>query len=258
MNKFGIFTLNLARSPERREHFMGQAKKASIEFEFFDAVDGLGKDVSEFASYNREKRINKFYYDMKPTEIACYLSHYNCIKAAYDKGMEKVVIFEDDISFGENFKHVLDYCLALDKRFEMIRLYGLKKPKSIKLAEIGFGYNLIIPLNTMCSATGYVLNRQGMKKVLDYGSQITAQFDIMIDRYWENGLSIFAVDPNPIVDVFAGASTIVEAPQVDKWRAKGHLRQRLGLKMGKMKNSVLKRLYNLAIILRAASGQFKV
>ena len=258
MEKYGIFTLNLERSPDRRERFMAQAEKASVAFEFFNAVDGLGKAVADFDSYNSKKRIKKYFFDMEPTEVACYLSHYNCIKNAHDRGLEKVVIFEDDISFGDNFKEVLDYCLGLDDRFEMVRLFGLKNQKSIKLAKIGHGYSLVVPLNTLCGAQGYILNRNGMKKVLDYGKEITVQFDIMIDTFWENGLTIFAVDPHPITEAQTSASTINIKPAENKWREKGYRHLRWALRLGKARNSFLKRLAGLAIIFRVLSGQMKV
>ncbi len=258
MNKYGIFTLNLERSPDRRDRFMKQAKKASVDFEFFNAVDGLGKNIADFDAYNSKKRIRDYFFDLEPTEIACYLSHYNCIKNAYDNGLEKVVIFEDDISFGDNFKIVLDYCLGLDDRFEMVRLFGLKNQKSMKIAEIDYGYNLVVPLNTLCGAQGYMLNRNGMKKILDYGKDITVQFDIMIDTFWENGLTIFAVDPHPITEAQTSASTINIKPAVNKWREKGHRHLRWALRLNKVKKSFLKRLASMVIIFKILSGQMKV
>ena len=258
MNKYGVFSINLKRSPDRREKFTKQAEKISMDFEFFDAVDGLGKNVSDFAAYNQTKRIKEYFFDLETTEIACYVSHYNCIKHAYDTGLDKVVIFEDDVTFDKNFIPVLNYCLNLDERFEMIRLFGLKNKKSLKISDIGHGYSLVVPLNILCGAQGYILNRTAMKKIIDYGKEITVQYDIMLDRFWQSKITIFAVDPYPIKDAISSGSTINPIPPVDKWRAKGKRHLRFFLKIGKAKHSFFKRLAILAIIFKVITGQFRV
>ena len=258
MSKYGVFTINLERSPDRREKFSQQAKNASLDFQFFPATDGLGKSVEDFANYDRAARIKEYFFDLKTTEIACYYSHYNCIKNAYDSGFDKVAIFEDDVTFAGDFNHIMDFCFSLDERFEMVRLFGLKNKKSIKVTEIGYGYNLVIPLNVLCGAQGYILNRTAMKKILDYGKNITVQYDIMIDRFWENGLTIFAVDPYPIAEAFSADSTINLTPVVDEWRKKGNRHLRMALKLGKASHSFFKRLAILKLIFKVLSGQFRI
>ena len=258
MSKYGVFTINLERSPDRREKFSQRAKNALLDFQFFPATDGLGKKVTDFTAYNQTKRIKDYFFDLETTEIACYTSHYNCIKQAYDSGLDKVVVLEDDVAFDHNFKDVLNYCLSLDDRFEMIRLIGSKNKKSLKISDIGNGYSLVIPLNILCGAQGYILNRTAMKKIIDYGKEITVQFDIMLDRFWENKITIFAINPYPLLDGMPATSTINPILPEDKWRAKGKRHLRVALKLRKAKHSFFKRLAILKLIFKVLSGQFRI
>lgn len=53
-----IYVISLKRSPERREYIKKQLDDLSIEFEFFDAVDGRVEPPHPlFKSYNYTKRL---------------------------------------------------------------------------------------------------------------------------------------------------------------------------------------------------------
>lgn len=106
-----IFVINLVRRPERLRKISEVLKVLGFNFQIVPAVDGQTLTVEEL-----QKRGIEFlpgYLDpfhqrpMKSGEIGCFLSHYEIWRRVVDKGLEKVIVFEDDIRFTENGTKIL-------------------------------------------------------------------------------------------------------------------------------------------------------
>jgi glycosyl transferase family 25 len=78
-----VFCISLNRRKDRRENIEKRLKDLSIEFEFFDAIDGSLLTES---------------YQLPKGAIGCNLSHMNLYRslADYDK---PILIIEDDAEF---------------------------------------------------------------------------------------------------------------------------------------------------------------
>ncbi len=72
--------------------------------------------------------------------------------------------------------------------WELVRLSGLRARRGRKIADIAPGYRVVRLLDVACGAQAYLLNRHGAEKLAAYGRKITRQVDVMLDRYWDNGL----------------------------------------------------------------------
>jgi GR25 family glycosyltransferase involved in LPS biosynthesis len=84
-----VFCINLERRPDRKAEAIEEFKKANIEFELFNAVDGH--------SLNLQGKI-------KPGHIGCVLSHLNLYKHIRNKEDGEIfMITEDDVVFSPNF-----------------------------------------------------------------------------------------------------------------------------------------------------------
>lgn len=85
-----IYLINLDRQPHRLGKIWFKLKSLNIDFHRISAVDGaLMDDVNLRVE-------NKFV-------LACLLSHIKVIKHAKENSYNKILIFEDDVMFCENF-----------------------------------------------------------------------------------------------------------------------------------------------------------
>lgn len=92
MNFDRVCVISLERRPERLAAFMDRAKAAGLPFEVepFAAVDGK---IVQHPAWWRQGR----------GAWGCYRSHLQIIEEALQRGQEKILIFEDDAVFCEDF-----------------------------------------------------------------------------------------------------------------------------------------------------------
>ncbi|SEA31813.1 glycosyltransferase family 25 protein [Microbulbifer marinus] len=135
--------------------------------------------------------------ELKSSEVGCYLAHLRAIRRAYESGLERVCILEDDVHLEPDFGKVLAELEQLPADVEMVRLMGLKVRKRKEVQTLTDGnYRLVRPERGWCGAQGYLINRAGMKKVLDYGSRIFEPIDKLFDHFWEYDLHVYGVEPH--------------------------------------------------------------
>lgn len=246
-NRLRLFVINLARSPDRRQFMSEQLLRLGLPFDVFRAVDGHTLTDGDLVAYNREKRLRSFGDDLTPTEIGCYLSHYRLYRKIVTERIPRAVVFEDDTEISDDLPAILRALENSPESWEFIRLAGLRERKGKEVAYLGHGYRAVRLRHTACGSQAYIVNQQGARKLLDYGKEITRQVDITIDRYWENGLRIMAVQPYPAWPSSRFVSTI-GAQKADVWRQPGKRSLRLPILAAKRLDSVNRRIYNLRTI----------
>jgi len=89
-----IYCLNLDKRKDRWIKTKKKLDEFGINVERFPAIDGDDLTDEQLKKYDK---INKY-------EIGCMLSHYGIIKEAKEKHYKRILIFEDDVMFIENFK----------------------------------------------------------------------------------------------------------------------------------------------------------
>ena len=112
---------------------------------------------------------------MSKSEIGCCLSHLLAIKTAYNNGDEYALILEDDVQL--NLLNILDINITelvdnAPEDWEIIKFFSIRDPyendKPIKTYKY-FKYYLDIPIKyPTWGAQSYLLNKKGMKNVIDY------------------------------------------------------------------------------------------
>ena len=243
-----IFVINLLRSPDRRRVIGGRLGELGLDHEFFPAADGAALTEADLVNYDRKARLEAFGCDLLPNELGCYLSHYRIYQKIIAENIPRALVLEDDIEIADGLPAILEALADAPADWELVRLSGLRARKGRKIAEITPGYSVVRLLNVACGTQAYLLNRQGAEKLAAYGKKIVRQVDVMLDRYWDNGLRIMAVQPYPVQPSHNFDSTI-GPPQIDAWRVPGKRALRLRIKAAKSVDSLRKRLSNLWILL---------
>ena len=159
------YYVNLDRSIERRNRLETEFKKYNIvNYTRIKAFDKYNLKDIEKGEVNNIKYIND--YGGEKHELGCTLSHLIAIKTAYRNGDEMALIFEDDINFNlyplwrKSFTEIIK---DLPKNIEILQLISNKNIETINFDIIKRPNNLA----THGCTGAYLINRKGMKKVID-------------------------------------------------------------------------------------------
>jgi len=168
-----IYYINLARSSTRKDFMEKQFKKFHItNFKRIIGIDGaqIKKPIKEFEHDHTDSAEGiKFwnnYTNFKHNELACTLSHLHAIRTAYNDGLQRVIILEDDASIAlmpywdKSIDDFIDNdfpkdwtCVSL---FNMACYIDKKAPAYIPIK------------NTICNGSvAYIINRAGMADILN-------------------------------------------------------------------------------------------
>jgi len=186
-----------------------------------EGVDGRNEfpTLIDGERIDQNRSLKRQLVELTKSEVGCYLSHFRTIKNAYDRGLGRICILEDDVLIEPGFKEVLASIEKLPDEFEHVRLMGLKLHRRKNVCEIGENHMLTRPVKGLCGAQGYVLNRSGMEKILRHGSTISEPIDKFFDHFWDIDLKCYCVEPHVIWERTITKSTIVKICKHDATRS---------------------------------------
>lgn len=238
----GVFIINLARSSDRRQHMDALLRPFNVPFEFFEAVDGRALSDADLALYDRERRLARYGVDLKPNEIACYLSHIRCWEHAVAAGYDRFIVLEDDVEPAYDFGELVRVCAELPKDVQFARLFGLRNRKKIPVAALRPGLNLALLQHGSSGTQGLYVTRSAVEQMRPYLLPMVIQIDVLIDRYWQHKVKPFVFDPYVIRDADLSSSIGVRTSDAQK---KMRLLS-LKLKVLKWRDTLVRRLQNVA------------
>ncbi|KAM8793865.1 procollagen galactosyltransferase 1 [Eudromia elegans] len=106
-----VFMINLERRQDRRERMLRTLHEQQIQCKVVEAVDGRAMNASAVAALGI--RMLPGYRDpyhgrpLTKGELGCFLSHYKVWQEIVERGLQKSVVFEDDLRFEIFFKRRL-------------------------------------------------------------------------------------------------------------------------------------------------------
>lgn len=197
------FVITLNPQSEQTQSLLENLKNAGFPAQLYAGVNGRdempatqGEEV-----LSQTQSLWRHQCTMTSSEVGAYLSHYRLVKHAYDTGLQKVCIFEDDVELEPAFSKVMTEVVNLPDEYEMIRLMGLKIRKRKVVLKFSEGvHELVRPERGILGAQGYVINRIGMRKFLEHAKVIFEAIDKVYDHFYEYDLRSFGVEPHIILE----------------------------------------------------------
>jgi len=159
-----IICINLLSRTDKKEHMQKKFDMLGIEVEWFHSVIyGFAKEILE----SLKPSVNDFvrFTPATPNEFGAAMSHYTVIKTAYEEGVEKLFVFEDDVMFRKDFNEKIDkYYDTVPKNWDMLMLFSFMyqlQPQNIRVnARWITSYDA-------WSLMSYGMNRKAMKQYID-------------------------------------------------------------------------------------------
>ena len=177
--------VNLVERPDRLEYMMNQFKKLGCETEITlhravkhpqiameRMMDGLNNENNNHSTYLS-------HIDVPHSTAGCH-EQYTIIKSAYLRGLESVMIIEDDCGFIKDRSVLEEYFNNLPNDWDVLRINCLRGPKTQEyINDYKDKYNYWFPqVNCLYGAAAYALSRKGMKHMLDWYDQNFDAIDV--------------------------------------------------------------------------------
>lgn len=177
-----IYCLHLVEAKERYKSVLKECNKINLE----NKVDfwytskkpintTIGNNIQSLHDdyYNSVMRSNKNVYGAC---FDCAYNHYSIIKQAYIRGLNSILIIEDDICFNNNLSLINNVINNIPEDYDVLKLYNTVYNKRNKITSDFF--ELIDEHNykyyyhsTLC----YALNRKGMEALInEYETNLVA------------------------------------------------------------------------------------
>ena len=245
--KTAIVIITLNPNSEQVQELSSFLESQGLTFKLEKGVDGRKSfpNLEKDEYVDQKKSLKMQQVKLTQSEVGCYLSHFRTIKKAYNENLDQVCILEDDVLIEPDFKKVLSLVEKLPDEFEQVRLMGLKRHKRKNVCEISTSHRLVRPVKGLCGSQGYVLNRRGMKKILQYGGIISEPIDKFYDHFWEIDLKSYCIEPHviwerPIIKSSIIKSSIIKASRSEATKPIGKL---LKKHIAKLQRGLKRRLY---------------
>jgi glycosyl transferase family 25 len=206
------YVINLARSPERREHITAELRKTGLHYDFVPGVDGRELDLNDVSIVDPALFDRSSY----PGGMAgCALSHLRVYERVLADGADAAVVLEDDVMLPADLgalaeavvSHLAGAELALlnydsEDPIRMSRDGGTPLPRSRLL---------VMPLDVRQphSSAAYVITREACQRMLETLLPVRVSPDDWWFFYREGALDrIRCVLPMPVAKSPEFGSTI--------------------------------------------------
>ena len=204
--------INLRKEKTRFTEISSSLSRLDINFERYDAIHGTRFSNSVRSIFNDSFSPEKN-RELTLGEMSCTLSHIGALRKALRTSCKHIIILEDDASFNESFKPILDnHIPQLLQMYGIVKLEGIFRPWS---SLTGPGVNIypfgkaVTPLRPTLGTAAYATSRQGAKEILLYlENNKSDPFDHLITEYERHNIRYAELRPFPVFQSDANESTI--------------------------------------------------
>ncbi|XP_062827364.1 procollagen galactosyltransferase 1 isoform X1 [Anolis carolinensis] len=169
-----VFMINLKRRTDRRERMLQTLYEQEIDCKIIEAVDGKAMNSSQVDAMGIKMLPGyKDPYHGRPLtkgELGCFLSHYKVWQEIVDRGLEKSVVFEDDLRFEIFFKRrIMNLMYDLEEEgLDWDLIYIGRKRMQVEHSEKAVPHvRNLVEADYSYWTLGYIISLQGAKKLLD-------------------------------------------------------------------------------------------
>lgn len=214
-----IYCLHLAEANERYTNVLKECERIDLENEvnfWYTTKKPINVTIGDCIEtlhtpyYKRKMNVNPYTY---AACFDCAYNNYSIIKQAYIRGINSILIFEDDIKFNEDVNLLKDIVDNIPSDYDVIRLHNTCYDKNNKI-ENGVYFELLDEDNckhyyhsTVC----YALSRKGMKALIDkYETKLQAADNVLDSIRLNEDIKFYILKLNVFCTYQDMKSTIVE------------------------------------------------
>jgi GR25 family glycosyltransferase involved in LPS biosynthesis len=178
MAQTAAFYINIDRRTDRREHIEGQLAQAGITAERVSAITPADIAPERLAATR-----------LRPTELACSLSHQTIWRTMLDRGLSGALIIEDDALLSRRIPEVLAEA-SLDERIDAIQLESHPSNALVGPAiSVGSGVSIRRLMSSSLGTCAYYITARLAARLLDQADLDSAAVDKLL--FGRSGATIY-------------------------------------------------------------------
>ena len=236
-----IFVVSLSSSVERRERMQRQLDQLQIEFEFFDAVDGIKPNFLNSDKVDNALTYSRKGYQLKNGEVACFSSHYELWKVCISLN-QPIIILEDNVDISEDFPQLIEPLNRVIQQFDYVKLAATLPAKFNPIKQIISRYSLGQYSKKTCGTTAYAVSPQAAKQFIQHADKFIEPVDDYMEKPWRHGLKTYSIAPS-LFQRAQIASTISSTANKRKEKKKLPLITKLQIELYRALESLLRVVY---------------
>ena len=222
-----IVFINLEKDAQRRARVEAEFARLQLPGQRLPAVWWKQLPAAEQAQlYSAELNRHQYYKPLVDGEKGCYASHIAAWRQLLASEAPAMVVLEDDVVLDERFAEAVQAIVALEAAhgtgWDMVKLMGRAQGEKLRAQRPLTTALALIEYRRVPSFTaGYVVSREGARKLLTSRVPFGRPIDIDLRFWWENDLRILGVQP-PVVrlDVTSEDSSIAGRQPPAGWRTR--------------------------------------
>lgn len=217
--------INLDDANERRIRMEAQLSAYPLQNKRLSAV--RWSDLSSLEQnrlYSQKRNKKQYYQPLTDGEKGCYASHILAWKQLLSSEAPALVVLEDDVILTEQFIPTIKSIFRSAETWDMIKLIGRpRKEKIHKEKPLSATHKLIQYRRIPSYTAGYIVHREGAKKLLRSRVPFGRPVDVDLRFWWENDMHIFGVWPSIVQLDTTGSTTTISgrhqmATHATRWR----------------------------------------
>lgn len=195
-----IVFINLDKDMQRRERVEAEFTRLGLPGERLPAVWWKQRPAEEQAAlYSQELNRAQYYKPLVDGEKGCYASHILAWRRLLESDAPALVVLEDDVVLDDSFAQAVQAIATLEQGWDMVKLMGRPQGEKIRSGVPLTPRHQLIQYRRVPSFTaGYVVSREGARKLLQSRVPFGRPIDIDLRFWWENDLRVLGVQP-PVV-----------------------------------------------------------
>ncbi|HIX57364.1 MAG TPA: glycosyltransferase family 25 protein [Candidatus Anaerobiospirillum pullistercoris] len=231
------FVINMPASQQRREMMEPQLQKLGFDYEFFAATDGRHLSEKEMQKCQPDDRVTlnlrggfKVFLEGKVTakEIGCALSHLRLYQHIVDLGLDRALVFEDDLHIHPDMVMALENLDCITEPWDVVnfsfhmgvhdlpwaRKYYFGPSKDYYFKQIGMQNVYLDIWRNRCRMVGctamYVITKHACERLLEIGYPVRMPSDYLLGLLCYNELRMFRAYPIKHYTSFSAAESTID------------------------------------------------
>lgn len=199
--KAEAFVVHLARAHGRARQVERLKKTLPMPVTVIDAVDAATLTDEEIATSYRPRLHRPYYpFQLRRTEIACFLSHRLAWRAILDRGMQAGLVIEDDVDVGGRFADMLSVALAHATPRDYVRFPKLARERGRTLVKEA-GLRLFEPLHPGLGMQAALVGSEAARELLAATAIFDRPVDTTVQMRWLHAARVLTTAPVTIREV---------------------------------------------------------
>lgn len=212
MMNVSAFIIHLGRAHQRGEHVKKLIARLPVPAKIIDAIDGQTMSEADTKAFYKRSLHRPYYpFELRVSEIACFLSHRKAWAAIVDSGLDAGLIIEDDVDVDDPaFAAQLKLAMVGLKPADYIRFPRWSRGEKGNVVTASDDNSIIQPELPGLGMQMQLVGRDAAIALLRFTQRFDRPVDTTIQMRWLHPVRVLSARPITIreIDFDLGGSVV--------------------------------------------------